>query len=168
MPGRLPPDSLAYYFSLGTERSYQAVADHFGVSKTAVANRATEENWQARVEHMERKAQESVEAKVLESVEEMNVRHLRIVKAIQSRALEALKSMPLNSAMAAVKALDLAIKQERLIRGEPSERSAVSIEDTIRREFDRWLTTSEKGEEWSHGDGTDGGAPETGQEDSVS
>ena len=82
MPGRLPPESLAFYFSLGVERSYQAVADRFGVSKTAVANRATEENWQARVEQMEQKAREATEAKVLETVEEMNVRHLRIVKAI--------------------------------------------------------------------------------------
>jgi len=50
-----------------------------------------------------------------------------------------LKSMPLSAAMDAVKALDLAIKQERLVRGEPTDRTA-SVEEVIKREYDRWLT----------------------------
>ena len=30
---KLPIDAFEYYFSLGTERTYQAVADHYEVSK---------------------------------------------------------------------------------------------------------------------------------------
>ncbi|MHC4946472.1 MAG: hypothetical protein ACYTG7_25965 [Planctomycetota bacterium] len=74
-----------------------------------------------------------------ETLEQMSERHIKVCKLIQGKALEALKSMPLSTAMEAVRALDLAIKQERLIRGEPTDRSAVNIEDVIRREYDRWL-----------------------------
>jgi hypothetical protein len=46
--------------------------------------------------------------------------------------------------MDAVRALDLAIKQERLVIGEPTDRSAVSVEDVIRREYDRWISNEEE------------------------
>ncbi len=138
MSAKLPSDAFDYYFALGTERSYQAVADHFGVSKTAVVNKANKERWQGRVERLEAKAREAADQKNAESLEQMNTRHLKAFKVIQGKALEALRSMSLDSAMDAVRALDLAVKGERLTRGEPSDRTAVSIEDTIRREFDRW------------------------------
>ena len=76
----------------------------------------------------------------------MNTRHLKAFKVIQGKALEALRSMSLDSAMDAVRALDLAVKGERLTRGEPSDRTAVSIEDTIRREFDRWTVVEDDDE----------------------
>ncbi len=38
-----------------------------------------------------------------------------------------------------MRALDLAIRQERLIRGEPSDRTAISVEDVVRREYERWM-----------------------------
>ena len=43
--------------------------------------------------------------------------------------------------MEAVRAADLAIKLERLVVGEPVERSSVSIEDVTRREMERWLVS---------------------------
>ncbi len=36
MSGKIPPDALEYYLVLGPDRSYQKVADHYGVSKRAV------------------------------------------------------------------------------------------------------------------------------------
>ena len=47
----------------------------------------------------------------------------------------------------AVRALDMAIRQERLVRGQPSERTAVEIEDVIRRQYERWLPIEEEGDE---------------------
>jgi hypothetical protein len=45
-----------------------------------------------------------------------------------------------------VQALVKAIEQERLARGEPTERTAVSVEDVIKREYERWLVPVEAGD----------------------
>jgi len=146
MSGRIPPDALEYYLALGPDRSYQKVADHFGVSKRAVTKLAARERWQEKVVELERKARESAEKKALESLEGMNLRHLKSLKIVQGKALEALRSMPLTTAMEAVRALDMAIRQERLIRGEPSDRTAISVEEVIRREYERWMLPEEDGD----------------------
>ena len=49
MSGKLPDDCFAYYVSLGAERSYHAVARHYGVTKRTVARRAAEEDWQGKL-----------------------------------------------------------------------------------------------------------------------
>jgi hypothetical protein len=139
MNRKIPPDAFGYYWSLGPERSYQAVADKYGTSKRAVTKVAAKENWSQRSMEIEKKAHEKTDEKLAESLDEMNGRHIKVCKLIQRKALETLKSMPLTTAIEAVRALDLAIKQERLVRGEPTDRSAVSVEDVIRREYDRWL-----------------------------
>ena len=61
---------------------------------------------------------------------------------LQAKALETLRNVSLETAMEAVRALDLGLKQERLVLGEPSERTAISIEDKIEREYERWLVGS--------------------------
>ena len=136
---KLPSDAFEYYFSLGVTKSYRLVAKRYEVSKTTVAKRAKKEGWQRRLEELEARGREGSEKKLVETREEMNARHLKMARAVQGKALEVLKSLSLESAMQAVRALEFAINQERLVRGEPSERTALSIEDTIRREFDRWV-----------------------------
>jgi len=143
---KIPPDAFHFYLGLGPERSYQAVADRYGVSKRAVTKLATRERWQDRVVELEAKARAGAEQKALESLEAMNLRHLRSLKVIQGKALEALRSMPLESAMEAVRSLDIAIRQERLIRGEPSDRTAISVEEVIKREYQRWMLPEEAGD----------------------
>ncbi len=138
MTNKIGIDAFEFYASLGPSRSYQAVADRYGVSKRAVTKKATKENWQQRIVDRERKALEAVDKKAIETLEQMSDRHLKVCKLIQRKALEALRSMPLTTAMDAVKALDLTIKQERLVRGEPTDRTA-SVEEVIKREYDRWL-----------------------------
>ena len=167
MASRVPPEALAFYLGLGSKRSYEAVAEHFGVSKTAVTNRAVQENWQARVEETERKARETSEAKALESLEEMTARHIKIVRAIQARAYEALRSMPIHSASAAVRALVESVKLECLLRGQPSERSAVTVEDTIRKEYARWFGPEEgdAGDKNTETRATEGGKVESDEDD---
>ena len=139
MNRKIPTDAFEFYFSLGTDRSYESVAENFGVTKRAVSKRATKEQWQRRIAERERRAREATDQKAVESLEQMNSRHLRSLRAVQGKALDALRTMPLTSAMDAVRALDLSIKQERLVRGEPTDRSKISIEEVIRREYERWL-----------------------------
>lgn len=144
MRNRLPVDAFEYYYALGERRSYQAVAENYGVSKRAVNNLAAREQWQSQVEERDRQVRESLGQKCLESLDEMQERHLKTLKAIQGRAIEALRAMPLSSGMEAVRALELAIRQERMVRGDPTERTtATRTEDEIdelivaRREVDR-------------------------------
>lgn len=142
MARKIPKDAFDVYMSLGPGRSYKAVADHFGVSKRAVTNRATKEKWQERATEIETKARQGAEQRLVETLEDMNTRHLKSLRVVQARAVEALRGMPLQSAMEAVRALDLSIRQERLIRGEPSERTALQVEEVIKREYQRWMVES--------------------------
>ena len=54
MNRKLPPDTFAYYLDLGVGRSYQAVADNFGVTKQAVVKLAAREKWQERLQQIEK------------------------------------------------------------------------------------------------------------------
>jgi hypothetical protein len=144
---KIPPDAFYLYMSLGPKGSYEAVAEKYGVSKRAVTALAAKERWQERLQEIQKKAADATKEKVIESLEAMNERHLKALRAIQAKALDALRSVPLNTALAAVRALDLSIRQERTIRGEPSDRTAVSVEDVIRREYERWMVTPEKNTE---------------------
>ena len=117
MNRKIPPDAFTFDASLGPKRSYQAVAEHFSVSKRAVTGVADREKWQERLMEIERKARDKADEKVLESLEQMNERHLKVLRFIQGKAIETLKSMPLESAMDAVRAFGLTLDKERTIRG---------------------------------------------------
>jgi hypothetical protein len=144
MASRLAADAFEFYFGLGAERSYDAVANNYGVTKRAVTKFAAKEGWQRRIEEIERTARIGVDQKLANSLEEMRSRHLHSLRVIQGKALEVLNSKSLDTAMDAVRALDLAIKQERLICGEPSERTAVSLEEVVRDEHRRWIQGTER------------------------
>ena len=147
MSRKIPADAFAFYVSLGSGRSYQAVAHNFDVSKQAITKLAIRERWQKRIDEIETTARARSETKAIETLEAMNERHMRTLQVIQRKALETLKAMPLTSAMDAVRALDMSIAKERLVRGEPSDRTAVSIEDVIRQEYESWMTDGNNGKE---------------------
>lgn len=156
MRRKLPKDAFTYYASLGVGRSYQAVADFYKVDKRTVARHARDDDWAGKVDEMEKEARAGLEKKLAVSLEEMNERHLKILRVVQGKALEALRAMPLRTALDAVRALDFSVRHERLILGEPSERAAVTIEDTIKREYARWMTTPQDGVAAIAADGTSG------------
>ncbi len=144
MPQRkIPQDALLYYVALGPGRSYEKVAKEYGVSKRALVDHALRENWQDRIAELERRARENVDAKADDTAEEMYNRHLKLIRLMQGKAVETLRNQSLTKASEAVKTLEITMKQERLLHGEPSERTAVSIEDTIKREYERWMVVEE-------------------------
>src|SRR4029450_3148288 len=154
MAKRIPPDAFEIYVAMGAGRSYQALAEKFHVTKKAVTLLAKREGWQRRILELEAKARAASEKKIRESLEERNERNLTALRFIQARAIEALKRMPIDSAMDAVRAYQASLREERVILGEPTDRTAVSIEDTIRREYERWMVSQpdQEGSEEESGD----------------
>jgi hypothetical protein len=73
----------------------------------------------------------------------MDDRQLKVSAYIQGKAIETLKSMPLDSAMDAVRAYKLAAEMERMIRGKPSEQSVADLEKKIWAEHERFLVPVE-------------------------
>lgn len=143
MKRKLPPEAFDFYAGLGFGRSYTAVAEHFEVSKGTVTALAKRDDWQARLEKIEAEARAKSTEKAIETLEQVNGRHLRIARSLQAKALEALRGMSLEEAKDVIRALDLGVRQERLILGEPSERQSVTIEEKIEREYERWLVDKE-------------------------
>ena len=45
----------------------------------------------------------------------------------------------MDKAIEAVRALEIGVRQERLVRGEPTDRQAQTIEQIVERESKRWL-----------------------------
>jgi hypothetical protein len=138
---KIPPEAFAFYLGLGVGRSYQAVAERYSASKRAVAMRAEKEGWQAKLAEEEQKARASAEKQAAESIETVNEKHLKVLRFIQGRAIEALKSMPIESAMDAVKAYALALDKERQIRGGPADQALTAVERITREEIRNILTT---------------------------
>jgi hypothetical protein len=117
MRNRIPPDAFEYYHGLGPGRTYAAVAAHYGVSLRGVTKCAVKQDWRGRLARIEADARRKQDEKATEDVAAVDERHLKMSRAIQARALEALKTMPIHSGMSAVRALDVAIKIERAILG---------------------------------------------------
>jgi len=142
---KIPPQAFDYYTGLGTGRSYRAVAEEFNVSKRAVVKLAQREDWAGRLEKIEKAAREKSAIQLADSLSEMNDRHLKIAKALQGKALEALRTLPLDSARDIIRALELGVRQERLALGEPTERHEL-LEEVIRKEYERWMVPEDEPE----------------------
>jgi len=153
MTSRLPAEAFERYVAMGVDRSYHAVADHFGVTKVTVTRRAKQEHWQERIAELEAKAREKSEEKIVQLMEEMRDRQLKSAKMLQAKALEALRSLPPEKAVKAATALAIGWKHELLLMGEPTDRQATTVEETIKREYERWMVAAGEDEEEADGDG---------------
>ena len=136
---KIPPEAFDFYVSLGPSRSYQAVAAEYGVTKRAVVKFASREGWTDRLQSIQAESRAKGDQRIVESLEEMRERHLMTLKVMNARAVAALKQYPLSSAMEAMRAAEMVIKLERLIVGDPGERTALSVEEITRREMENWL-----------------------------
>ena len=147
MNRKLPPDAFDFYASLGTDRSYRAVAKQFGASKRAVQNCADREEWTKRLEKIELESRERADKRIGETLDDIRERHMKTLRAMNGRAIEGLKSFPITSGMDAMRASEMVIKLERLIIGEPTERNAMSIEEITREEIRSLLVVVGDGDE---------------------
>lgn len=139
MSQRIPEGAFEFYVGLGAARSYQTVAERYGVTKRAILKHASKEQWTERLGKIQEEARAEVDKRLATDMAEMQERHKRMLRAVASRAVAAIKEHPLSTGMEGVRAAELVIKLERLLAGEPSERATVSVEETTRREMERWL-----------------------------
>ena len=139
---KLPQEAFEYYLELGMDRSYQSVADHFGVSKVAVVNRGKKERWQDRLRNLERRSRERSEHKALDDMDAVRQRQLKAARYVQTRALEAMRTLPAEKAARLASALSVGWKHELLLLGEPTERQS-NVEEIIRREYEEWMSPEE-------------------------
>jgi len=149
MEKRLPLGAYEHYVALGAGRSYRAVAEHFGVSKQTVTARAVKENWQERITELEKESHDRSDEKFLETIDEANRLHFKAFRAVLVKGIEAIKQLPMATAMDGVRAIEIAFKNERILRGEPSEHQAVSVEEVLRKQHAEWLTTKTPEEQWA-------------------
>jgi len=137
---KIPPEAFAFYLGLGVGRSYQAVAERYSASKRAVAMRAEKEHWQAKLAEEETRARVAAEKKAADSIETVNEQHLKVLRYIQGKSIEALKTMPIQNAMDAVKAYSLSLDKERLIRGGTGDQTIAVVVQTSRDEIQGVMT----------------------------
>jgi hypothetical protein len=117
MGKKLPNDAYAYYLSLGSTRTYRAVAEHFGVSVRAVSKRASTEEWQKRIKAADQEACEAVLEKTKAEAIERSLRWLRKLDAEHRRSMEAIIDMEIQSVDDALRVLEWSLKEEwRLVR----------------------------------------------------
>ena len=96
MSRKIPPDAFTFYFSLGPERSYRALAEKYECSERAIAKVAAKEDWQGRLNDLEAKARTHSDQQILESLEGMNLRHIKTARMLQKRGIEAMQSMKIK------------------------------------------------------------------------
>ena len=72
----------------------------------------------------------------VDALEVAHEQHLKALRLVLGKGLEALRGMSIESPRDAIRAIGLAVREIRVELGEPSERTASSVEDTIRSEDD--------------------------------
>lgn len=140
---RIPHDAFDFYFGLGPDRSYEKVASRYGFTKRAVTKVAARERWQARIEKVEAEARAKADLKKVDTLAVEKERHLQALRLVLGKGIEGLRSMAITHPMDAVRAIGMAVREIRVELGEPSDRTAVSVEDVIKREYERWMLPPE-------------------------
>ena len=151
MKTKLGPEAFDRYVALGPDRSYEAIARAFGTTKRTVTRFAKQDQWAERLRAAEEKARAESERKAAETLEAMRERHLRSLKAVQGKALQALQSIPLETASAAVKALLASLAQERLLRDDGAAAGANDIEAIVKREYALFIRKPGQKDDWDDG-----------------
>lgn len=145
---KIPDDAFEVYMSMGPSRSYAALAEKLGVNKRSVTAIAKREDWQSRIRAVETKARMAADEKATETLVAMRTKHLRMIEVVQAKALEALRTMPLQTAYQAVRALATAIEHERVARGEPGEHTQLDVATIIKQQYEALVLKPGQEEDW--------------------
>ncbi len=103
------------------------VAETYNLSPTTINARSKKENWVEKRKQFWLKTDAKTEEKIIEAISDMNVRHLRQYKVLQDKGLDRLEGVRIEKDRDAISAVDIGIKGERVIRGEPSEVAELDI-----------------------------------------
>jgi hypothetical protein len=76
------------------------------------------------------------------TIEATYEQHMKALRMVFAKGVQALNRMVLETPAEALKAIQLAIREMRVALGEPTDRTAVSVEETIRREYERWMVAT--------------------------
>jgi hypothetical protein len=138
LPHKVPQsEAFAMYCGMGHVRSYSAVAKHYAVSDRAVLFLAKRYRWAERLREIEAVAEERMREQQVQAVIEARERHLKSLKILQDKALAGMRDQEARSLNEATRALETGIKLERLILGESTANTQVSVEEREQREVDQ-------------------------------
>jgi hypothetical protein len=116
MNRKIPSDAFECYVSLGAGRSYQAVAEKYGVSKRGVALHAKRENWQARLAEHERRERDEADHRVLAECSRCAEENYSRYRKQRLQRLATIESFPVRCGSEAAAAVCLGMAMERLAR----------------------------------------------------
>ena len=119
MPGQLPQTKRVEMFEAYCDRrSVQHVARVCSVSPTTALRYKRLDGWDQRLKGITRKAEEKID----DSIAEMRVRQAKQARAVQAKALQKIVADGFKTSRAAADAYFKAAQEERVTRGEPSDR----------------------------------------------
>ena len=100
----------------------EQIAEQLGITRSGtVGEWRRAEKWDVEREIIQQETERRVSEAVAESISQMNSRHLKEFQLLQSKGVQALKSLEPKKAAEAAAMLDAGIRGERLVRGEPTE-----------------------------------------------
>lgn len=79
------------------------------------------EDWNREKVEIQKLTDERIALAVAETISEMNTRHLKEYQLLQNKGVQALRDIDPKTANEALSMVDVGIKGERLVRGEPTE-----------------------------------------------
>ncbi len=100
----------------------QQIAERLGIKRPeTIGEWRRAENWEKERKYVQKITEEKITQAVAETISEMNARHLKEYQLLQTKGVQALKIIDPKTANEALSMVDVGIKGERLVRGEPTE-----------------------------------------------
>lgn len=124
-------EAFEFYYGLGETRSYQKVADHYGISKTSVYKWAQEFNWNDRVTQRDIEISKKLEKKTNTTVINEKARYRTIIRTAISDFAKRLNDKEI--VVDSVLDLERLIKLDLLLMGEETERTEGGV--TVNNEY---------------------------------
>ena len=98
------------------------IAEQLGIARPGtICDWRRDENWEREREIIQRATEEKISAAISETISEMNARHLKEYQYLQTKGIAALKHLDPRTAAEAQSMVDVGVRGERLVRGEPTE-----------------------------------------------
>ena len=149
---KIPENAFETYVAMGTERSYQALADKFGVDKRSISRLAAKERWVERLGKIQEEARAATDRKLVADLQAVREQQLREVRYFRSETIKAIKGLTPEKAVRFASALNIAWKHELFLLGEPTDRQATTVEEITKREIQTLLLRDGEEDDWDEKD----------------